>query len=133
MREFKDRAASVTFVDIHVGKTMRIIRKAKGVSQEDLATALEVTFQQIQKYEMGRNRVSASKLFAAGLALDVPPGAFFEGLEGVSGTAMSPRYVDFLFEDGGPEIAASFQKLTPAQRKTVAALVVGLAEENTRR
>lgn len=130
MKEFKDRAASVTFVDIHVGKTMRIIRKAKGVSQEELAEALGLSFQQIQKYEMGRNRVSASKLFAAGLALGVAPGAFFEGLEGASGTTMPHGYIDFLFEEGGAEIAESFQKLTPTQRKRVAAFVVGLAGEN---
>jgi transcriptional regulator with XRE-family HTH domain len=127
MSEITGRAAAVTLVDIHVGKTMRIIRKAKGVSQETLAAALGVTFQQIQKYELGRNRVSASKLFDAGLALGVAPGAFFEGLAGAANAMMPSAFIDFLAEDGATEVAEGFLKLNASQRRAVAALVTSMA------
>ena len=66
-------------VDIHVGHRVRIRRKFLGMSQEHLAGHLDVTFQQIQKYELGANRISASKLYEIGQALSVPVKYFFEG------------------------------------------------------
>ena len=71
-------------VDIHVGTRIRLRRKQLRLSQSGLAEALGLTFQQIQKYERGANRVSASKLFEAAKKLDVRIGYFFEGLEGQS-------------------------------------------------
>lgn len=68
-------------VDVHVGQRIRMIRKDRGMSQSELADALGITFQQVQKYERGFNRISASKMFEAAKALDVPPAWFFEGLE----------------------------------------------------
>jgi len=67
-------------VDVHVGLRIRIRRKALGHSQQSLADALGLTFQQVQKYERGVNRVSASKLFDIARFLGVPVGFFFEGL-----------------------------------------------------
>ena len=67
-------------VDIHVGFRLRQLRKAKGLTQAQLAEAIGVTFQQVQKYERGANRLSASKLFEAGKVLNASPTAFFEGL-----------------------------------------------------
>ncbi len=66
-------------VDIYAGKRLREARKAMGVSQDTLATQLEhpITFQQIQKYERGSNRLSASKLWEFAQALKVPPEFFF--------------------------------------------------------
>lgn len=80
-------------VDKHVGEKVRVRRLALGLTQNDLAKALGLTFQQVQKYEKGTNRVSASKLHEAALALKVPIGFFFEGLpetgsEGAEETAM---------------------------------------------
>ena len=69
-------------VDVHVGSRVRLRRKLIGMSQEQLAGALGLTFQQIQKYERGMNRVSASKLYEAASALGTPVAYFFEGLEG---------------------------------------------------
>ncbi len=66
-------------VDVHVGSRIRERRTLLGLSQGVLATASGVTFQQVQKYENGSNRVSASKLWAISVALDVPVGWFFEG------------------------------------------------------
>jgi transcriptional regulator with XRE-family HTH domain len=67
-------------IDVHVGKRIRICRLLLGMNQETLANALGLTFQQIQKYEHGANRVSASRLSAMAEALSVPISYFFEGL-----------------------------------------------------
>ena len=66
-------------VDSHVGKQLRAIRTKLGVSQEKLAAELGVSFQQIQKYENGANRVSASRLQMASTYLEVPVSYFFDG------------------------------------------------------
>jgi transcriptional regulator with XRE-family HTH domain len=68
-------------VDVHVGERMRILRKARSLSQGALADALGITFQQVQKYERGANRVSASMLQRAARAMGVPVATFFEGLD----------------------------------------------------
>ncbi len=68
-------------VDVHVGARVRARRKALKVSQITLAMKLGLTFQQVQKYERGSNRISASKLFEIGEALQVPISYFFEGYE----------------------------------------------------
>jgi len=70
-------------VDIHVGSRLRALRRRRGISQEHLASKLGVSFQQIQKYEKGANRISASSLFEAAEALDVSIMDFFEGLYGL--------------------------------------------------
>ena len=67
-------------VDVHVGSKIRQRRTMLGVSQEKLAESLDLTFQQIQKYEIGSNRVAASRLFELAQILDVPPSFFFDGL-----------------------------------------------------
>ena len=69
-------------IDIHVGAQLKLFRTLKGLSQERLGDELGVTFQQIQKYERGSNRVSASMLYRASQALQVPVSGFFEGLNG---------------------------------------------------
>ncbi len=67
-------------VDVHVGGQVRALRIAKGMSQTDLANRLVLSFQQVQKYESGANRISASKLFKLSQILSVEPARFFEGL-----------------------------------------------------
>jgi transcriptional regulator with XRE-family HTH domain len=66
-------------IDKYVGKRVRERRLQAGLSQLALAELLGVGFQQVQKYETARNRISASTLFRLGQALGVPPGHFFEG------------------------------------------------------
>ena len=68
-------------IDKHVGKRLRLRRTILGISQDVLGNAVGVTFQQIQKYERGINRVSASRLFEISKALEVPVQYFFGGLE----------------------------------------------------
>lgn len=67
-------------IDLHVGKRMRQRRTLLGLSQERLAEALGLTFQQVQKYERGTNRISASRLYELGRVLEVPIGYFFDDL-----------------------------------------------------
>ncbi len=69
-------------VDKHVGKQLRNRRSLLGISQEKLANAIGVTFQQVQKYERGTNRVSASRLFSFSKILDVSIDYFYDGIEG---------------------------------------------------
>ena len=75
-----DPARSPNPIDIHVGLQVRLRRKALKISQEKLAEALGLTFQQVQKYERGANRISASKLYEIARALRVSIAWFFEGL-----------------------------------------------------
>lgn len=70
------------YVDQHVGRQIRELRRRLHVSQEKLAETLGLTFQQVQKYEKGSNRVSASKLFEVSRALNVDIDHFFRGLPG---------------------------------------------------
>jgi transcriptional regulator with XRE-family HTH domain len=69
-------------VDAHVGQKIRHRRWLKDITQQQLAAACGIKFQQIQKYENGQNRVSCSRLWEIAAALDVPVQYFFEGLEG---------------------------------------------------
>ncbi|MDA0990485.1 MAG: helix-turn-helix transcriptional regulator [Verrucomicrobia bacterium] len=68
-------------VDVHVGQRLRMRRTLVGLSQEKLGEALALTFQQVQKYERGKNRVSASRLFELSKILDVPVSYFFEDMQ----------------------------------------------------
>ena len=67
-------------IDVHVGLRIRLRRKELGVSQEKLAEAIGLTFQQVQKYERAANRVSATKLYEMARALETSTAYFFEGL-----------------------------------------------------
>jgi transcriptional regulator with XRE-family HTH domain len=68
-------------IDLHVGKKLRQRRRLLGMTQQKLADAVAIRFQQIQKYESGANRVSASRLWSLAKALDVPVSYFYEGVE----------------------------------------------------
>ncbi|WP_269537071.1 helix-turn-helix domain-containing protein [Cerasicoccus fimbriatus] len=70
-------------IDVHVGGRLRQLRNYKGLTQEQLANSADITFQQVQKYENGRNRLSASRLVLFAQALDVHPMYFFEGIGGI--------------------------------------------------
>lgn len=78
----KKTRGAPTDVDKHVGKRLKIRRNLMGMSQDDLAREIGVTFQQIQKYEHGTNRISAGKLFEFAEIMNVMVDFFFEGLPG---------------------------------------------------
>ena len=67
-------------VDVHVGQRLRVRRSLLGLSQEKLADAIGLTFQQVQKYEKGMNRISAGRLFQLSKILEVPVAYFYENL-----------------------------------------------------
>ncbi|MDD3443810.1 MAG: helix-turn-helix transcriptional regulator [Zavarzinia sp.] len=69
-------------IDVHVGARVKLRRQLLGFSQTELGNALDLTFQQVQKYEKGTNRISASKLHKMAEVLDVPISFFFDGVEG---------------------------------------------------
>lgn len=81
-------------VDVAVGANIRRIRNDRGMSQEKLGEAMGVTFQQLQKYEKGTNRVSASKLVMIAAALDMPITEFFRGVAVKDGEATAPEPLD---------------------------------------
>ncbi len=68
-------------IDLHLGKRLRSRRRILGLTQQQLAGACGVRFQQIQKYECGANRISAARLWRISEALQVPVGYFYDGLE----------------------------------------------------
>jgi transcriptional regulator with XRE-family HTH domain len=91
--ELPPRESRPSPIDIHVGSRIRLRRTLLGMSQERLGDALGLTFQQVQKYERGVNRVGASRLFDISRVLDVPISYFFDDMpEGMSETPISgPR------------------------------------------
>jgi transcriptional regulator with XRE-family HTH domain len=116
-----------TSVDAHIGARIRARRKVLGVSQERLAWNVGLTFQQIQKYERGANRVSASNLYGIARVLEVPIEYFFEGLAGFDDSPPDPREVGlrtFLASDEGRELAQVFPRIPePHLRRRVLQLV----------
>jgi transcriptional regulator with XRE-family HTH domain len=73
-----------TAIDLHIGRRLRQRRKIIGFTQKQLAAAVGGTFQQIQKYECGSNKMTASQLYRIAKALELSPCQFYDGLEGLS-------------------------------------------------
>ncbi|MFZ0267803.1 helix-turn-helix domain-containing protein [Caulobacter sp.] len=128
-------------VDLHVGGRVRMRRKLLGVSQEQLADSLGLTFQQVQKYERGANRVSASKLYEIAKTLQVPVAFFFDGLadpmEGSDGDEVGQKaeriVQEFLTTPEGLELAEVFPKIGRGRvRRQVLDLVRAMAEDAAR-
>jgi transcriptional regulator with XRE-family HTH domain len=105
-------------VDIHVGQVIRRRRKSLGMTQEELAVALAVTPQQIQKYETASSRISASKLFQAARALQVPAGYFFSEIDVLETQVfvkeIEAKVSDFLKSTDGQELAVLFPRIEDA-------------------
>ena len=106
------------------------------MSQSQLGEALGLTFQQLQKYERGTNRISASKLYAAALHLKTPVAWFFEGLDQAQSAAADPEVEQrmsamsaFLGSRDGAELALTAPCLPPGQRRQLLALIRSLAED----
>lgn len=121
-------------VDVHVGTRVRILRRAAGMSQEALADRLGLTFQQVQKYERGANRISASKLFDIAAALNVPVSSFFEGLDRIDAgdavRSVEDTFARLMADDDGAELAELFPQIRSAQvRRTLVRMVRALVQE----
>lgn len=104
-------------VDVHVGKRIRHRRWLVGMTQQQLAEHVGIKFQQIQKYETGANRVSASRLWDISDALDVPVSFFFEGLETGSDTAAENVPADLLGDKEALDLVRSYYAIPENQRK----------------
>ena len=102
-------------VDIHVGSRIRMRRTLLGMSQEKLGEALALTFQQVQKYERGANRVGASRLFEISRILDVPVSYFFEDMTPEL-AALTPYSVDTVSAE---ETSEEFERDPLAKRETL--------------
>jgi transcriptional regulator with XRE-family HTH domain len=117
-------------IDRHVGARIRMQRMVRGVSQTDLGNAVGVSFQQIQKYENGANRVSASRLQRIAGALEVTPEFFFEeeAQKGVGPTDLAV-IDDFILSRDGIALSRAFTKITDAKmRRRIVSLVEQLAD-----
>jgi transcriptional regulator with XRE-family HTH domain len=106
-------------VDVHVGKRIRHRRWTLGTTQQQLADRVGIKFQQIQKYETGANRVSASRLWDIAAALGVPVSFFFEGMEGTpaAGGAAGDMPGDLLSDREALELLRSYYAIPEAQRR----------------
>ncbi len=126
-------------IDKHVGNCVRIRRLSLGISQQDLAERLDLTFQQIQKYEKGANRIGASRLYEIAAVLNVDVDFFFEGLEDVpedpshqedliaAFKAASPRFGTREFVD----LNRAFQRISnPKLRSSLLHLFDAIAEQS---
>jgi transcriptional regulator with XRE-family HTH domain len=122
-------------IDLHVGSRVKLRRVLVGLSQEKLGDALGITFQQIQKYEKGTNRIGASRLQQASKVLGVPVNFFFEGgpsQMGMTGGFAEPpegSYVaDFANSSEGSQLISAFLKIKePKLRKKILDLVMAMA------
>jgi transcriptional regulator with XRE-family HTH domain len=127
-------------MDVHVGGRVRMRRMLLGMSQEKLGEQLGLTFQQVQKYEKGVNRIGASRLFEMAKVLGVPVQFFYdEAPFGVGGALAAPGFadrpgdsyvVDFLSTREGLELNKAFSRISdPKVRKAICDLVRSLAGE----
>lgn len=90
-------------IDTHVGRRLRQRRRLLALTQEKLAQAVNIRFQQIQKYESGSNRVSASRLWSLAKALDVSVSYFFEGMNGTEPQSEYEQFGDYGFSEAPAE------------------------------
>ena len=126
------RKKPLNSIDKHVGSRVRMRRLMLGMSQSKLGDELGITFQQVQKYEKGTNRMGASRLQHISHILQVPASFFFEGAPPVpgqhqgNGAAPSPAYVtDFVASSDGLALIKAFMRIKPEVRRRI----VGLVEE----
>lgn len=127
--------------DLHVGKRLRRRRRLLGMTQQQLAESIGIRFQQIQKYECGANRVTASRLHELAVALNVPVGYFFEGLNLGQTEAAAPSAqpandrdliaADVLSQKETLELIRAYYKLGERPRRRLLDLAKALQEESS--
>jgi len=120
-------------VDVHVGSRLRERRQRASMSQTVLANAIGVTFQQVQKYEKGTNRMGSSRLQQIADVFKVPVTYFFEGAPGQSKPdhkSSSPNYVaEYLATDDGKALTRAYMKIKSAKmRRAIVNMVAQLAD-----
>lgn len=126
-------------IDKHVGSRVRMRRMLAGISQEKLGDALGLTFQQVQKYEKGSNRISASRLQQIAKMLDVPVSFFFDGAPtvdmptgGFADSSATAYISDFLATSEGVQLTKAFTRIKSGRvRRRIIDLVEALGEEDS--
>jgi transcriptional regulator with XRE-family HTH domain len=129
-------------IDTHVGKRLRLRRTMMGLSQESVAKAVGITFQQVQKYEKGTNAMNASRLYEFAQFMNVPVAYFFEGLETIGDHPHTSGFGEAMaggFDHRGAvsdreslEIMKAFKRIKEqVVRKRVADLVRAIAENKS--
>lgn len=120
-------------IDLHIGKRLRRRRRLLGLTQQQLAESIGIWFQQIQKYECGANRVTASRLYELSVALNVPVTYFYQGLMAESsGAPANDRdqiAADVLSQKETLELIRAYYKLGERPRKRLLDLAKALQDE----
>jgi transcriptional regulator with XRE-family HTH domain len=124
---------TVNAVDRHVGARVRMQRIVRGFSQTDLGKAVGITFQQVQKYEKGTNRVSASRLQQIANVLEVTPDFFFDGASakavGKSGSREVAVIDEFISSRDGVALSQAFTRIRDVKiRRSIVLLVEQIAQ-----
>jgi transcriptional regulator with XRE-family HTH domain len=130
-RRLTEGARGPNPTDVHVGSRLRMRRLMLGMSQEAIAEAFGLSFQQVQKYEKGMNRISSSRLQQAADVLGVEIPFFFEGVSGGQVTGAIPdQYInDFVSSQDGLRLIKAFMRIdSSALRRSIVGLVRDLAE-----
>ena len=134
--ENKHAPRSANPVDVHVGTRVRLRRQVLKMSQEKLGDQLGVTFQQVQKYERGSNRIGASRLWKIADVLEVPINFFFDGLSGqfdqgeLAENDQMPIVYDFINSSDGVALAKAVSQIkSKAVRRQILELARSLARD----
>jgi len=123
-------------VDAHVGYRVRLRRMLIGMSQERLGELLGLTFQQVQKYERGINRIGAGRLFEVAEILGVPINFFYEGIDGIQASSETnggqpSAVMDFLSSSEGIQLSTAFMSIKDVKvRRRILDLVRTISGEN---
>lgn len=127
-----------TSIDLHVGRRLRRRRRLMGMTQQQLADQVGIRFQQIQKYECGANRITASRLFELSAALSIPVQYFYDGLvTPVAGTGEAPANdhddigPDILRQKETRELIRAYYNLGERPRRRLLDLAKALQEDAT--
>ena len=139
----QDAQSDIHPLDLHVGNRLRMRRLRQNLTQEKLANLVGLTFQQVQKYEHGSNRISASRLYEIATALQVPVSYFYEDLpsdipsfEGMSEQGQTPidgqaelSEADMSSRETADLVRAYYRVLDPKKRKKILDLIRVMANE----
>ena len=123
-------------VDAHVGYRVRLRRMLIGMSQERLGDLLGLTFQQVQKYERGINRIGAGRLYEVAEILGVPISFFYEGMDGIqvpaeNGSEKPSAVMDFLSSNEGIQLSTAYMGIKDVKvRRKILDLVRSISNDN---
>ncbi len=117
-------------IDTHVGRQLRVLRASRGLTQENLAERIGISYQQLHKYETGANSISASRLYELAKLLAVSPDTFFDGLEGDEAAApVLAASADSLLSRNQMGLLKYFSNVPEPKRAALLGFIRSMAEE----